>query len=94
MSNIPWYGWAALAFILLSLVAINIWLISSSRKKKKMKITKDIKLHTSGNALLRLGQALRNPWKTEDDMLAELSRRTAELRTSSPSSSKPDDKKP
>jgi cbb3-type cytochrome oxidase subunit 3 len=74
MNNIPWYGWAALICIGIFFLTINLMLISALRKKKKGT------LNQSNSAVLRLGQAIRQPWKTEDDMLAELSRRATELR--------------
>lgn len=86
MSQIPWYGWLALALIVVFLIAINVYLFSSLRGKKKASKVQ------STHALHRLGEAIRHPWKVEDDMISELARRTAELRDASESRQDSDDK--
>jgi Na+-transporting methylmalonyl-CoA/oxaloacetate decarboxylase gamma subunit len=87
MTNIPWYGWVLLIFLVLFFVAVNISLIGALRNRKQEKIDPDqpVSKKKSTSTLHRLGEAIKDPWKVEDEMLAELSRRTNELRTPSKS---------
>ncbi len=77
MNNIPWYGWALLALLVVLLVAINFSLITALRNRKN---TPGAGKGTS--PIQRMSESLRQPWKVEDDMLAELSKRAGELRGS------------
>lgn len=81
MSEIPWYGWLFFGLIIAILVATNWSLISALRGKNK-KSSENI----SVTAIKRMGQSVRQPFKKEDEMLAELSKRAAELRAQSESS--------
>lgn len=87
MNNLPWYGWALLGFLLLTVLAVNIWLILAARHKKgisALKIPeKDPSRPKPSNVIGRLVDGIRDPWKKEDEMLAELARRTNELRKTS-----------
>lgn len=75
MNDIPWYGWLIFALLALILFATNWSLISALRARNK----KDSSLSTS-QLMKQMGQSIRNPWQKEDEMLAELSRRTTRLR--------------
>jgi hypothetical protein len=75
MNDIPWYGWLIFALLGLLLFATNWSLISTLKARKKTG-------PESGTARVihQMGQSIRNPWQKENEMLADLSRRTAELR--------------
>ncbi len=83
MNNIPWYGWVLLAFLVVLLVAINFSLITALRNRKKTPGQRN-----GSSPIQRMSESLRQPWKVEDDMLAELSKRARELR--SPEETRPD----
>ncbi|HWQ05198.1 MAG TPA: hypothetical protein VN452_07570, partial [Longilinea sp.] len=74
MTDIPWLGWVLLGLFLLFFVAINWSLIAALRKKN------DRTENKSANAIKTMTQSIKQPWKKEDEMLAELSRRANELR--------------
>jgi hypothetical protein len=80
MIDIPWFGWVLIGFFLLFFLAINWSLIAALRKKN------DRTENTSAQAIKTMAQSVKQPWKKEDEMLAELSRRANELR-------KPDESK-
>lgn len=76
MSNLPWYGWLFFGLIIAILIATNWSLISALRGR-----TKKSSENVTVTAIKRMGQTVRQPFKKEDDLLAELSKRTAELRS-------------
>lgn len=96
LNNLPWYGWVLLAVLLLIVLAVNLSLILTARHKKgisTLKIPeKQSSKEKSNNVFGRLAEGIRHPWKKEDDMLAELSRLTDELRRSSESGDDAGDK--
>lgn len=83
MNNMPWYGWALLAVLLLIVLAVNLSLFLAARHKKRISKLKIPLKHSppqkSKGVLDRLAEGIQHPWKKEDDMLAELSRLTDEL---------------
>jgi len=74
MTDLPWLGWVLLGLFLLFFIVINWSLIAALRKKngKKENLT--------ARAIQSMAQSIRQPWKKEDDSLAELARRANELR--------------
>jgi len=74
MIDIPWLGWVLIGFFLIFFLAINWSLIAALRKKN------DKKENLSARAIQSMAQSIRQPWKKEDDSLAELARRANELR--------------
>lgn len=83
MNDIPWYGWLIFALLGLLLFATNWSLFSALRTKKK---NSD---NSTARVIKQMGQSIRNPWQKEDEMLAELSRRTTELRPPAGTQSNP-----
>ena len=76
MNDIPWYGWLIFALLGLLLFATNWSLVSALRSRRKGKESDA----SATRVIKQMGQTIRNPWQKEDEMLAELSRRTTELR--------------
>ena len=74
MIDIPWLGWVLLGLFFLFFLAINWSLIAALRKKN------DQKENQTASSIQRMTQSIKQPWKKEDEMLAELSRRANELR--------------
>lgn len=74
MTDMPWLGWVLLGLFLLFFIAINWSLIAALRKKG------DKKENSSARAIQSMAQSIRQPWKKEDDSLAELARRANDLR--------------
>ena len=85
MSDIPRLGWVLLGFFLLFFLAINWSLIAALRKKNGKKENVSIR------AIQSMSQSVKQPWKKEDEMLAELSRRANDLRKPAESGDEPPD---
>lgn len=75
MNDIPWYGWLFIVLLATILFATNWSLISALRSKNKKSSGP-----STAKLVKQMGQTIRNPFQKEDEMLAELSRRTNELR--------------
>lgn len=88
MNDISPLGWIALALVVVFLVLLNLSLFRALRSKNKTEVK------NKSSALQRLGESVRNPWKTEDDMISELAKRTASLRGPSESSGESEDSSP
>lgn len=65
-------AWIILILLALFIVSLNISLFSSLRKKQKTRSPLDI-IHSATNTL-------KQPWRSEDESLAELSKRVSELK--------------
>lgn len=86
MSDLPWYGWLFFGLIIAILIATNWSLISALRGR-----TKKNSENVTVTAIQRMGQTVRQPFKKEDDLLAELSKRAAELRSAADTSKESSD---
>lgn len=87
MSDLPWYGWLFFGLIIAILIATNWSLISALRGRTKKKSE-----NVTVTAIKRMGQTVRQPFKKEDDLLAELSKRAAELRSAADTSKESSDR--